>query len=89
MPNMDPSKDDKTLVETTSPVDQAGKLNSATARPGYGVHEPTTIVAESAQDGIEESGGGWFAYLKTRNFYLVLALGYLELPQASALTAVR
>lgn len=27
-------------------------------------------------DAIQRSNGGWFAYLKTKDFYLVLLLGY-------------
>lgn len=38
--------------------------------------EDATIVDE-----IEESKKGRFAYFKTRNFYIVLALGYRMLPR--------
>ena len=31
---------------------------------------------DSAIDEIEESKTGWFAYFTTRNFWIVLALGY-------------
>lgn len=86
---MDSSKEHQALAgTTTSPVDEVGKLNSATSTPGYGTRETITNEPGSAQDGIEESGGGWFAYLKTRNFYIVLALGYVEVSQASVLKAV-
>ena len=32
--------------------------------------------AEGIANDIQASKGGWFAYFKTRNFYLVLLLGY-------------
>lgn len=31
----------------------------------------------AAVDEIEASGKGWLAYFKTRNFYIVLVLGYV------------
>ena len=40
---------------------------------GYGAG---TESAGVNADEIQASKGGWFAYLKTRNFYLVLILGY-------------
>lgn len=85
---MDPSKHDEALVDTASPVDETGKLHSAGSIPGYGAHESTTNGPEPAEEVIEESGTGWFAYLKTRNFYIVLVLGFVEPSQASFLEAV-
>lgn len=79
MPNMDSGKHDKDLVgKPISPVDETGKLNSATSTTGYGARETITNEPGSIEDVIEENGGGWFAYLKTRNFYIVLALGYVD-----------
>ena len=76
---MDSGKHDKDLRgTTTSPVYETGKFNSATPTTGYGARETITNEPGSIEDVIEESGGGWFAYLKTRNFYIVLALGYVE-----------
>ena len=40
---------------------------------GYGAGSESAGVNA---DEIQASKGGWFAYLKTRNFYLVLILGY-------------
>ena len=40
---------------------------------GYGAGSESAGVNA---DEIQASTGGWFAYLKTRNFYLVLILGY-------------
>lgn len=39
---------------------------------GHGAEGDT---AGETADNIQASRGGWFAYLKTRNFYLVLLLG--------------
>lgn len=77
MPDMGPSKDGRALVETTSPVDEDGKFTSTIPTPDRGAPEPTLSEPEIAGDRIEDSEGGWFAYLKTRNFYVVLALGYV------------
>lgn len=73
---MDLSQHDKKLVgTTTSPMDEAAKLSSAVSTTEYGARETITNEPETVEDHVEESGGGWFAYLKTRNFYIVLGLG--------------
>lgn len=45
---------------------------------GYGQPERTRTVEE-----IEESKRGWFAYFKTKDFYIVLVLGYVILSAES------
>ena len=73
---MDSSQHDKKLVGTTTfPVDEAAKFNPAISTTDYGARETIPNEAETVEHHIEESGGGWFAYLKTRNFYIVLAIG--------------
>ena len=41
-----------------------------------GVHDGSRAGGDTAIDEIEESQTGWFAYFKTRNFWIVLVLGY-------------
>lgn len=74
---MDPSKGGRALVETTSPVDEDKKVAPTIPTPNHDALGPTLSEPEIAGDMIEDSEGGWFAYLKTRNFYVVLALGYV------------
>lgn len=78
------SKDDNkqwvdTTTTTSSPVDEAAKFNSAISTTGYGARETIANESGSVEDDVEGSGGDWFAYLKTRNFYIVLALGWVNL----------
>ena len=79
MPAMDPSKGGGAVVETTSPVDEEGKFTSTIPTPTPNHDAPGPTLSEPETDGnmIEDSEDGWFAYLKTRNFYVVLALGYV------------
>lgn len=54
---------------TTYPLDAAPEV--------LGIHDGAE--SESAAENVEAiqgSRGGWFAYLRTRDFYLVLLLGY-------------
>ena len=44
-----------------------------------GVNEGSQTGAITTIDEIEESNKGWFAYFGTRNFWIVLVLGYLDL----------
>ncbi len=39
-------------------------------------HAAPDAVGRSTADEIEEGNKGWFAYIKTRNFWIVLLLGY-------------
>lgn len=57
---------------TSTPGLDAGTNGNNTAL----LSEDATIVDE-----IEESKKGRFAYFKTKNFYIVLALGYRILPR--------
>ena len=62
-----------TALEQVAPVDHdtgdptSGSISSPHA-------QPETTGLETA-DEIEGSNQGWFAYLRTRNFYIVLLLG--------------
>lgn len=40
------------------------------------VHPQPEVTDMTTADEIEEGKKGWFAYLRTRNFYIVLLLGY-------------
>ena len=44
---------------------------------GHGAPEVVGIEGERTVDEIEESKEGWFAYFKTKDFYIVLVLGYV------------
>ncbi len=70
-----------TAVETISP--EHNGFQSSSSSPAHGAPEAIGLnnangyghgrtVAE-----IEQSKRGWFAYLKTKNFYIVLVLGYV------------
>lgn len=54
----------------SSPVHGAPELIGVTNTDGYG--QPERTVEE-----IEGRKRGWFAYFKTRDFYIVLVLGYV------------
>ena len=41
-----------------------------------GVLHPSRAEGDTAIDEIDESNKGWFAYFTTRNFWIVLVLGY-------------
>ena len=56
-------------IEQVAPIDYDGKgLTSSHSSPVHAQPETTA-------DEIEEGKAGWFTYLKTRNFWIVLLLG--------------
>lgn len=57
-----------------SPVHGAPELTGVSNASGYGQPERTRTVEE-----IEGRKRGWFAYFKTKDFYIVLVLGYVGL----------
>lgn len=71
-------------IEQINPItDDTKDLPSSSPSPQRTAPEVTAIgdgaEGESAgenADEIQASKAGWFAYLKTRNFYIVLLLGY-------------
>ena len=71
-------------IEQINPItDDSKDLPLSSAPPQHTVPEVIAIRdrAESGSAGenadeIQASKAGWFAYLKTRNFYVVLLLGY-------------
>lgn len=71
-----PSDDTRNPRGSTSPLAHAapetvGVTGEVGTVPGK---SPVTV------DEIEESGKGRFAYFRTRNFYVVLGLGYVDFP---------
>lgn len=56
------------------PVSSSSPVHAAPEAIGYG-HGAEGETGRETADDIKASRGGWFAYLKTRNFYLVLLLG--------------
>jgi len=42
-------------------------------KDGLGTQEPRVDIED-----IDESKKGWFAYFRTRNFYIVFVLGYAK-----------
>ena len=73
----------QTAVANTVPAGEIRNLPSDSTVP---VHGPPEVVGtyngkgasreDVVVDEIDESKKGWFAYLKTKNFYIVLVLGY-------------
>ncbi len=75
----------KTAVDSVTPADQTEWSSACPSPPGehaaphlvganggsVGGREAPTSVEE-----IEATEKGWFAYFRTRNFYVVLVLGY-------------
>lgn len=63
------------------PSSSVSAVHAAPEVIGSGDEAEGESAGENA-DEIQASKGGWFAYFKTRNFYLVLLLGYdnIELP---------
>lgn len=73
-------------IERATPVTHNTKGNpSSDSSPVHSAPEIVRVdgentggesaVGTTTLDAIEEGKGGWFAYLKTRNFYIVLVLG--------------
>lgn len=85
---MDTGKDENFVMNPSSSSDDAGKSSSTTLKADHGAVEITPVAGESLENEIEETDRGWFAYLKTRNFYIVLALGYVRCPQTTFLQAL-
>jgi solute carrier family 35 protein F1/2 len=70
-------------VETT-PADRKGPIvsteaegNSSPAEGGHNGHEQTEAEPEVPADEIEAKKKGFFAYFRTRDFYIILILGYV------------
>jgi len=60
-------------IEQVAPIkDESKGLPSSSSLPVYA--QPETTALETP-DEIEEGKAGWFTYLKTRNFWIVLLLG--------------
>ena len=64
--------DDVAVPTCTSPIDHS-------APELIRVNDGSQTDAITTIDEIEESKKGWFAYFGTRNFWIVLVLGYLDL----------
>jgi solute carrier family 35 protein F1/2 len=75
---MDTSKHDRASEGKISSADEAGESTPSTSQPALVAPEVTPNAPEIAGNETDESGNDWFAYLKTRNFHIVLALGYVE-----------
>lgn len=81
---MDTQGGKSSAIEHIDPITGDTKhLPSSSSSPVYAAPEVIGIgdgvEGESARknaDEIQASKGEWFAYFKTRNFYLVLLLGY-------------
>lgn len=68
-------------LESDEPMTRAGKELHAQANP---VPSPDVVGANGmyhenpdSVEAIEANEKGWLAYFKTRNFYIVLVLGYV------------
>lgn len=60
-------------IDQVAPINHDSKsLPSGSPSPVYA--QPETTGLETADD-IEKGKAGWFTYLKTRNFWIVLLLG--------------
>ena len=81
---MDTHSGKSSTIERIDPITGDTKdPHSSSSSPAHAAPEVTGLgdgaKGESAgedADEVQVSKGGWFAYLKTRNFYLVLLLGY-------------
>ena len=65
------------ITEDTKDLPSSSPSPQHTAREVIGIRDGAE--GENAGENADEilaSKGGWFAYLKTRNFYIVLLLGY-------------
>jgi hypothetical protein len=63
--------------EHVAPPSYEGKgLPSSNSSPVDDQPDPTSLATA---DAIEEGKAGWFTYLKTRNFWIVLLLGLVPL----------
>ena len=73
----------KVPTEQVLPAGKAIGASSSTSSPIHAAPEligvnngPATQNPRADIEEIEESEQGWFAYFRTRNFYIVLVLGY-------------
>lgn len=62
----------------TSAIEQVDdRGDGTTSNSPVGEYAAPEVVGMSTADEIEEGNKGWFAYIKTRNFWIVLLLGYI------------
>lgn len=72
---MDPANGKTTAVEHYANVNEDDKgLPSSSSSPVDA--SPHVTGDETTVEALEEGKGGWFSYLKTRNFWIVIVLGY-------------
>lgn len=60
-------------MEQIAPIDDSKDVSTFDSSPNG--HASPEVEDMSAADEIEEGNKGWFAYIKTRNFWIVLLLG--------------
>lgn len=82
---MEPQNGKITAVEHLAPITHDTKGSTSTGiSPAHAAPEVVGIndgdaagrrAQTTSADEIDEAKGGWFAYLRTRNFYVVLILG--------------
>ena len=78
-PTLDPAIG-KNQVGTEVRTEEEGGSKSSSSNDraiGHGAPEVIGIEGERTVEEIEESKKGWFAYFKTKDFYIVLLLGYV------------
>lgn len=77
----------KATINDTTSADDFKESSSIKSQRVHGVPElaqpANNVISVSREDErtveeIEESEKGWFAYFKTRNFYIVLLLGHVD-----------
>ena len=81
---MDIHNGKSSAIEQTDPITGDTKdLPLSSSSPGHAAPELIGMSDGAAGESVGEnadeilaSKGGWFAYFRTRNFYLVLLLGY-------------
>ena len=72
----------KSAIERVSSDDKINELSGRASTPAHATPELVGVNGATSKGGattvgeIEVSKKGWFAYFTTRNFYIVLALGY-------------
>lgn len=85
-PHMMDTSNGKSADERVLHSDDSNVATSSSASPIdhgapelMGVSDDSHGGPETTIDEIEETKTGWFAYLTTRNFWIVLVLGYISL----------
>lgn len=58
-------------IEQIAPIEDSNDLSGSHAS----AHGQPEVTEMSTADEIDQGKRGWFAYLRTRNFYIVLMLG--------------